>query len=121
MVRDLRRAESHYATLFAMSVLFRQVERDGGWDTLPPGETSDAGMVALQRDDFVLAIFSGPQVAGQLHAVGVFAAEDEIAAVAARLPADALVEGHRPDWLAFVDRYEVRWQLTSRRYGAGSR
>lgn len=69
----------------------------------------------------MLALFSGPPVAGQLHAIGFFAGEDEIAAVASRLSADARVEAHRPDWLAFVDRYGVRWQLTTRRYGTGIR
>lgn len=121
VVGGLAEAEAHYTDLFGMTVLFRQAERDGLWITLAPGERSAEGMVALERDDLVLALFSGPPVAGQLHAIGLFAGEDEIAAIASRLPADTLVEARRPDWLAFVDRYGVRWQLTTRRYGTGSR
>ena len=119
VVGDLAAAEAHYAALFAMTVLFRQVERDGAWVTLGPGETSDRGMVALRCDELVLALFSGMPGGEQLHALGLFADQTEIEAIASRMPADAYVEAHRPDWLAFVDRFGVRWQLATRPYGPG--
>ena len=44
---------------------------------------------------------------------------DEIAAVADRLT-DETVEDRRDDWLAFVDRFGVRWQITDRAQFAGA-
>lgn len=117
VVPDVVEAEAHYAALFGMSSLFRQVERDGQWVTLAAGEADVPEMAALQRDDLILALFAGNASGEQLHAIGLFADEEEIAAVASRLGPGARLEARATGWLAFVDRYGLRWQLSTRPYG----
>lgn len=126
LVSDLRRAEDYYVALFGMDVLFREgpVEPGGPaaelWGSLPPGtgwdevEAAglDIGMVALQRDDFILPLFSSEPTGAQTYAIGLVMERDEIEAVRARLPEDALVETESEGWLAFLDRFGVRWQLS---------
>lgn len=125
-VPDLREAEEHYVSLFGMTVLFREApldrgEYEGAWATLPPGwEWKDAeaagvslGMVALQRDDMILALFAGKPSGGQIHVLSVLIDEARIDEIAGRLPPDA-PGSHRHGYLEFVDRYGIRWQLSSR-------
>lgn len=125
-VLDLREAEEHYVGLFGMTVLFREApldrgESEGAWATLPPGSGwTDAeaagvslGMVALQRDDLILALFAGRPSGGQIYVLSVLIDEAAIDEIAGRLPPDA-PRSHRHGYLEFVDRYGIRWQLSSR-------
>ncbi len=122
-VTDLRESEEHYVALFGLRVLFRETRRpDGTWQALPrtqgfeDAERSDrpVGMVALRRDDFVLALFSSAMPGKQVHALGLLMEEGEIDAVAAHLPAGTHVEERARGWLSLVDRYGIRWQLAAR-------
>jgi catechol 2,3-dioxygenase-like lactoylglutathione lyase family enzyme len=126
LVPNLREAEEWYATLFGMDVLFREGSLDPGdphsdeWGTLPSGFTWDdaaaadvtIGMVALQRGDFVLPLFVAAPTGTQMYAIGLVMDRSEIDQVRGRLPEDALVESESEGWLAFVDRFGFRWQLT---------
>lgn len=126
LVPDLRAAEEYYVDVFGMEVLFREgpLERGGlsaeSWGTLPPDHGWDEagsagveiGMVVLQRDDFILPLFASQPAGVQTYAIGLIMQRDEIEAVRTRLPGDASIETHSRGWLAFVDRFGVRWQLS---------
>ncbi len=125
-VPDLREAEELYVGLFGMTVLLREtlVDREqsqGAWATLPVDrEWKDAeaagvslGMVALQRDDMVLALFAGTPSGRQIHVLGVLIDEAAIDEIAGRLQPGAL-RSHRHGYLEFTDRYGICWQLSSR-------
>ncbi len=131
-VPDLLESEAYYCGLFDLQVMFREaLVSDGGavdWVQLRPGqgwaeaETADAevGMVALGRDDFVLALFPGDPSPGQVFAVGVVMTEEEIAEVRWRLADDTQVLSSGPRSLDFVDRYQLHWQLASSSEFVGS-
>jgi hypothetical protein len=137
LVPDLRSAEEHYLALFEMEVLFREAPLEAGgpeterWGSLRPDVSWDdaesagveIGMVALQNDLFILPLFSAPPTGVQTYAIGLVMTRDEIEAVRNRLPDDATVESQADGWLAFVDRFGVRWQLSDSRpfRGAGER
>lgn len=136
LVPDVRAAEEYYSALFAMDLLFREGPATAGldageWATLRPGvswEQADTagltiGMVALRRDDVVLALFPGPASGAQVYAIGLVIAPDEIDAIRSSLPDDSVVEDDAPGWLSFVDRFGLRWQLaaTSEFRSAGER
>lgn len=124
---DLRAAEQYYARLFDLEVVVReapqspegldaavwaQLPRDKDWvDAEAVGV--EVGMVALERDDVTIALFAGEPTGERLYALGLVMTEEEIESVAERL-GDETVEDHGEDWLAFVDRYGVRWQLSTR-------
>ena len=120
-VPDLRAAESFYQTLFAMELLMREAKlADGRWYTLPPEkEWKDAwqagfalDMVALQRGDFVLALFQGrPSPRKTVLEIGLHMAAEEIAAVRQRLPETAEPIHHEHGDLLFDDPYGYRWHL----------
>ena len=125
---DLRSAEDYYARLFGLTVVVREaVGDDATWAQLPRDKTwedaEEAGvhidMVALERDGMTLALFCGEPQDGRLFAIGLVLDRDEIASVAERLD-EELVEDRRDDWLAFVDRFGIRWQLTSTGRFSGS-
>ncbi len=125
-VPDLRDAEDHYTALFGLTVLFREaLLRDAEaatWAALPPDRGWDdaaaagvtLGMVALQRDDLVLALFDGTASGEQIHRIGVLMDDEAIDEVAARLPPGASLVSHRRGSLELVDRYRIHWQLSSR-------
>lgn len=71
------------------------------------------GMVGLGRDDFVLALFAGDPSPGQVHVFGVVMTEAEMAGVASRLPDDTKILGSGPNWLDFIDRHVLHWQLAT--------
>ena len=48
----------------------------------------------------------------QVYAVGLAMAADEIAAIEGRMDTE-VVEDRGEAWLTFVDRYGVRWQLST--------
>jgi hypothetical protein len=123
---DLRGAESYYSHLFDMAVAVREALLPGAdpagdeWGQLPierSWEDADAagveiGMVALQREDVVLALFAVEPTGVQYYAIGLVLEADGIEAIADRLTEEA-VESRDEGWLAFVDRYGMRWQLSA--------
>lgn len=123
---DLRRAESYYSRLFDMAVAVREGPLSGAdpagddWGQLPTDrswEDADAagvdiGMVALQREDVVLALFAAEPTGAQCYAIGLVLEPDGIEEIADRLTEEA-VESREEGWLAFVDRYGMRWQLSA--------
>ena len=128
LVGDLRSAEEYYADLFGLTVLFREGPIEDGdvsgpWGTVPPAHGWDeidsegigVGMSALGRDSVVLALFAQPPTGAQTFAIGLVAGEDEIDRIASRLPDDVTVETRARGQLEFVDRFGVRWQLSSTR------
>jgi catechol 2,3-dioxygenase-like lactoylglutathione lyase family enzyme len=126
-VEDLREAEEHYVRVFDMEVLFREAPLEAGgaqaelWATLPLDRNwEDAaaagielGMVALRRDDCILALFGGKPAGNQVFAVGLVMGKEEIEGVAGQL-SPASVETKEDGWLAFVDHYGMRWHLADR-------
>ncbi len=127
-VDDLQAAESHYAELFGLTVSFREALMTGGdlagrWATFPPDATwedidaAETSLVisALGRESVVLALFSAPPTGAQTYAIGLLVDDAEISDIAHRLPPDATVETNTRGHLDFVDRFGVRWQLSSDR------
>lgn len=133
---DLRSAEEYYARLFGMEVVLREGPLEPGgpdaglWAQLPHDATWDdaeaagvvIGMVALQRGDVILPLFAAPPTGDRTYAIGLVAERSVIEEVRSRLT-DELVEGADEAWLAFVDRYGQRWQLseTAPFEGAGAK
>lgn len=129
VVPDLREAEAYYRPLFEMQLIGREAQLDDGlWYTLPFDAAQDRpfdkswdnaeaagitlGMVALRKEDFILALFQGERPPGQVFAIGLHMPVDEIARVRTRLPAEAAVLDDRPGSLTFRDRYQIMWQLS---------
>jgi catechol 2,3-dioxygenase-like lactoylglutathione lyase family enzyme len=121
VVPDLRTAEAYYRPLFEMQLIGREAQLDDGlWYTLPFDKSWDdaeaagiaPGMVALRKEDFVLALFQGERPSGQIFAIGLHMIEDEIARVRVRLGTDVAVLEERPDSLTFHDRYQIMWQIS---------
>jgi hypothetical protein len=118
-VADLRGAESAYRQLFEMDLLFREAAFGDDWATLPLDkgwEDADAAgielaMVALRRDEFVLALFEGSPQAGTVHEVCFGLEADEIDAVRARLPEECTSLTHARGFLQFDDAFGFRWTL----------
>jgi catechol 2,3-dioxygenase-like lactoylglutathione lyase family enzyme len=119
-VPDLRAAEAFYGRVFAMTLLFRESEQEGGtWCTLRDElEWEDAeaaairiDMVALRRDAFVLALFRGKPAPGTVLELCVGLPLDEIGALSARLPPTATVIESRPDNVRFEDLFGFRWAV----------
>jgi len=128
---DLEAAEAYYVRLFDMDVIVREGPLPTGeWGQLPGDRTwADAraagtpiAMVALQRDDVILPLFAAAPTGERFYAIGLVMTAEEIDAVASRLEAE-MIEEQRADWLAFIDRHGVRWQLstTAPFRGAGER
>lgn len=121
-VHDLHGAEDFYRRVFSMDLLFREGKGNLGqedWGTLPldkdweDAEAAGIGlsMVALRRDDFVLALFQGTPQAGTVLEFCFGLAADEIEAVRARLPGDATILEHREGFLDFEDSFGFHWKL----------
>ena len=119
-VSNLRSAEHYYQSVFDMELIGREVElSDGLWYTLPfdkGWDQADAaaielGMLALRKDEFVLALFRGDAPPGQVYVIGLKMPDDEIAKVRARLPRDAQISEAAPDYLEFRDPYQITWQI----------
>ena len=120
-VADLRGAEHYYRTVFDMALIGREAEQpDGLWYTLPGDKTWDdaeaagieLGMLALRKDEFVLALFKGAAPMGQVNVIGLSMPKAEIAGVRARLPNGTLVNETAPDRVEFQDPYRITWQIS---------
>jgi catechol 2,3-dioxygenase-like lactoylglutathione lyase family enzyme len=120
-VSDLRKAETFYRDVFGMEVLFREVETSSDdWYTLRPDdgweEAEAAGveiaMVALQRDDFTLAIFPGEPRPGTVVEIGITVALDEVEEIDRRLPDEATRIRHEHGDVYFADPFGFRWNVT---------
>lgn len=121
-VPDLRRAEEYYQAIFDMELIGREAQMDDGlWYTLPFDKSwadaqaagIDLGMLALRKEDIVLALFSGDAPQGQVFAIGLSLAKEEIAGIRSRLPENTYIGSDRPDYLEFHDPYRIIWQLSA--------
>lgn len=122
VVPDLQNAERYYRTVFDMELIGREAELpDGLWYTLPFDKGWDEakaagielGMLALGKDKFVLALFRGEEVIGQVFVIGLQMSTEEIARVRARLPNGVQVDEGSPDSLEFRDPYQITWQIST--------
>jgi len=118
---DLRSAEHYYQSVFDMELIGREAElSDGLWYTLPFDKGWDEaesagielGMVALRKDEFVLALFRGDAPPGQIYVIGLTMPTEEMTRVRARLLADTRVSEDAPDSLEFRDPYQIKWQIS---------
>jgi catechol 2,3-dioxygenase-like lactoylglutathione lyase family enzyme len=121
VVPDLRAAEEYYRSLFDMQLIGREAQlEDGLWYTLPfDKDWEDAksagielGMLALRKEQFVLALFSGDAPKGQVFAIGLSLPPTEIAGVRSQLPAGSEVDTDEPQRLEFRDPYQITWQIS---------
>ena len=120
-VPNLRSAEHYYQSVFDMELIGREAEHsDGLWYTLPFDKGWDEaeaagiepGMLALRRDEFVLALFRGDAPPGQIYVIGLTMPTEEMARVRARLPEDTQVSEAALDRLEFRDPYQIMWQIS---------
>jgi catechol 2,3-dioxygenase-like lactoylglutathione lyase family enzyme len=121
-VPDLREAEEYYQSLLGLELIGREAElEDGLWYTLPLDRSWDdaraagieLGMLALRKDEIVLALFSGDAPQGQVFAIGLSLSAEEIAGARTRLAEDAEVITDRPESLEFRDPYGIIWQIST--------
>ena len=121
IVPDLRAAEHYYRGVFEMEVIGREaLLNDGLWYTLPfdkgwddaEAAAIELGMLSLRKGTFVLALFKGEAVYGQIYAVGLALSEEEIARVRVRLAEDAEIMEEGPGHLSFRDPYQITWQIS---------
>ena len=119
-VPELKEAEQYYRQLFDMEVITREAEKGNGlWYALPKDKDwedveragIEIGMLALRRDEFVLAMFACPPIPGQLFTIGLSMTGAEIDAIAQRVPEEDILEYCEADILEFRDRYGYPWQL----------
>ena len=119
-VPDLEEAEAYYRDLFGMEVITReastpegdaQLPHDKGWDDARAAGI-DLTMLALRRDQFVLALFDesvaadrGLDVPRRPLFVGLRMSAEEISALRARVG-----EAWEDDNEGFRDRYGIFWQ-----------
>lgn len=124
-VPDLEDAEKYYQRLFRMDVITREANTHEGDAQLPHDKTwadakaagIDLYMLALRRDEFVLAMFS-EDAAGVMGFspparplfVGLRMGESEIDAIKASLGPDEIWD---QDNQGFTDRYGITWQMSS--------
>ena len=122
IVPDLQNAERYYNTVFDMELIGREAELpDGLWYSLPfdkgwddaQAEGIELGMLALRKDNFVLALFKGDEATGQVPFIGLQMSIEEITRIRTRLPKDVHVEEDSPDSLEFRDPYQITWQITA--------
>jgi catechol 2,3-dioxygenase-like lactoylglutathione lyase family enzyme len=120
-VSNLREAESFFQQVFDMELLMRETPLDDQlWYTLPMDkgwEDAEAAgvkinMVALKRDEFVLALFEGsPTPIGTVLEIGIMMGAEDIEAVRSRLTEKAQVVAHERDDLMFSDPYGYLWHI----------
>jgi catechol 2,3-dioxygenase-like lactoylglutathione lyase family enzyme len=118
-VPDLRAAEDFYRGAFRVELLFREVERDNEWWALPVStgwdEALAAGieidMVALRRDDLVLALFRGLPRPGTVYEVSLGFDPHEVDGLSERAPDGLAIIEQRDAFLRFEDPFGFRWVL----------
>lgn len=124
-VPDLEAAESYYRNLFQMEVVTREANTPEGDAQLPHDKTwadakragVDLYMLALRRDEFVLAMFAEKAAAAMGFSlparplfVGLRMEESEIDEIKTRLGADETWNEYNQ---GFTDRYGIVWQMRS--------
>lgn len=121
VVPDLRIAEEYYRRVFDMDLIGREAMLGGGqWYTLPfdkgwnEAEAAgvDLGMLALRKDNFVLALFKGDGAGKQVYAIGIAMPAEEIARVRLRLVNGEEIEEDEPNHLSFRDYRQITWQVS---------
>jgi catechol 2,3-dioxygenase-like lactoylglutathione lyase family enzyme len=122
-ISDLEAAEAFYTSVFDLGLLFRESRRDDeswhtlrddlGWDEIDR-RGIHVDMVALERDEFVLALFEGSPREGTLYEICITVEAAEVEATRARLPGHVAVEESTPGWLRFVDPFGFRWAVRDR-------
>lgn len=118
-VPDLRAAEDFYREVFDLEPLFRESEdANGVWHTLPELDWDDAcergidlGMVALRRDELVLALFRGAPAPGTVYELCLGVAPEELDDIRSRVERTATVLETAASWLRFQDPFGFRWAL----------
>ena len=116
VVPDLQTAEQYYQSVFDMELIGREAELDDGlWYSLPfdkgwdeaKAAGMDLGMLALQKDHFVLALTKGDAPSGQVYVIGLKMPMEEIGKVKARLPKDTQVRHNAINQLEFRDPHQI--------------
>jgi hypothetical protein len=120
-VPDLWVGERYYQSVFEMELIGREallqdglgytLPFDKGWDDAKASGI-DLGMLALRKEEFVLALFKGDALQGQVYSVGLSMPLEEIARVRGRLPEDSEVHQDEAESLIFRDPYLITWQLS---------
>lgn len=119
-VPDLQEAEQYYQDLFDMELIGREIEKEDGLGYTLPFDTGweearaagvELDMTALRKGDFVLALFRGTQLPGQVYVIGLSTTRKDIKAIHDRLQADIKMEVYQPDRLEFIDPYAITWQI----------
>lgn len=122
---DLPVAEAYYRNVFEMELVGREVlQKDGLWYSLPferdwqeaKAAGFDPGMSALRRGSFVLALFQAQATGSQIYVMGLAMPRAEIARVHERLPEGTIVLESGEDGLAFMDPYQITWQISEPGY-----
>lgn len=123
-VTDLQQAEQYYQSIFDMELIGREaLLGDGLWYTLPHHKSwedakaagIDLGMSALRKGGFVLALFRGQAVGGQIYALGLEMPAAQITQMRGRLPQDTVILEEGPASLSFLDPYLITWQISTPR------
>lgn len=124
-VPDLEVAEKYYRNLFRMEVITREANTPEGDAQLPHNKTwadaktagIDLYMLALRRDEFVLAMFTEDAASAMGFSpparplfVGLRMEESEIGEIKARLGPDEMWDECNQ---GFTDRYGIVWQMRS--------
>ena len=114
-VPDLKRAEEYYRTLFEMEVITREAPReDGYWYALPERKDwqdlenagIEIGMLAVRRDNFVLALFLSDPVKGQVFAFGLSMTPAQIDSLHSRITMENVLRNEEGSLLHFRDIYD---------------
>jgi catechol 2,3-dioxygenase-like lactoylglutathione lyase family enzyme len=115
-VRDLRAAEEFYRRVFGMELLFRESHKDDDWYALRSdvgwadvdARGIEVGMVALRREEFVLALFRGTPQQGTVHEICVGMSPDDIETVRAAVP-ESVIQGTSPLCIRLEDPFGFAW------------
>ena len=119
-VTNLKEAEEYYRSLFGMDVITREAPmEDGVWYALPPDKGwadldkagIELGMLALRKDDLVLALFAGEPKPGQIFTIGLSMTADEMDKLHSRLPKKQVATYKEGKMLHFDDKFRLHWQI----------
>ena len=119
---DVALAEEYYQKVFEMELVGREVlQNDGQWYSLSVNKDwreakaagIEPGMSALRRGSFVLALFQGQAMGGQVYVMGLEMPREEIARVQAMLPEGTFVMEAGEASLTFLDPFQITWQISA--------